>query len=187
VIHVAFIFVGMSKTLIRKEKKKEQEMDDVDISRERLDDRESIRSPLRSSRSSLSTLIGAVDQASRMTLVGEEKRIALRDDLEVRISLALDAAGSISLRLEHISEDLSARSLIAVLSLSHTITNANELSIDVFETSTDRILNGLLDLLLDETSSERTDGLVKELVLGIADGELEGVDLDVDIFDVEDG
>lgn len=42
-----------------------------------------IRSPLRSSCSSLSTLAGAVDQASRMTNIREEERIALGNDLEM--------------------------------------------------------------------------------------------------------
>lgn len=89
--------------------------------------------------------------------------------------------------MTYVSEDLSARRLVAILRLRHTITNTDELSINVFETGADSVLNSLLDLLLDETSGEGADGLVKKLVLRVTDRELEGINLDIDILDVEDG
>jgi hypothetical protein len=73
------------------------------------------------------------------------------------------------------------------LGLSHTITDADKLSIDVLETSPQRVLDGLLDLPLNETSGERFEGLVEEIMLRVADGELERVNLDVNVVNSEDG
>jgi hypothetical protein len=87
----------------------------------------------------------------------------------------------------YVLQDLGARSIVVGLSLGHTIANLDELSIDVFEASPDRVLDGLWDLLLDEPSGERAEGLVEQVVLRVADGELERVDLDGDVLDVEDG
>lgn len=59
------------------------------------------------------------------------------------------------------------------LGLSHTVTDANELSVDIFETSSNAVLDRLLDLLLDKTRSERFKSLVQEVVLRVPDRELE--------------
>ena len=71
------------------------------------------------------------------------------------------------------------------LGLSHTVTNTDQLSVDVFEASSDAILDSLLDLLLDETSGERFQGFVQEIVLRVSDREFEGGDLGVDRFNLE--
>lgn len=69
----------------------------------------------------------------------------------------------------------------------HLVTNADELSIDVLQTGLDGVSDGLLDLLLDQTSSQWVESLVEKVVLGVTNVELEGVDLDLDIIDLEDG
>lgn len=69
----------------------------------------------------------------------------------------------------------------------HPVTNADELSIDVFHTGGDGVFDGFLDLALDETGSEGFKGFVEGIVLGVADGELERVELHVDILHLEDG
>jgi hypothetical protein len=68
----------------------------------------------------------------------------------------------------------------------HTIPNADELSVDVLHTGSNWTLDRFLDLLLDETSSERLEGLVEKVVFRVTDGEFEGVDFDDDVFDFED-
>jgi len=45
------------------------------------------------------------------------------------------------------------------LGLSHTVMNTDELSVDIFETSLDAVLDRLLDLLLGETCSERFESV----------------------------
>ena len=86
----------------------------------------------------------------------------------------------------YILQHLSSGYTLSGLGLVHAIANSDELSVDVLETGPQRLFDRLLDLLLDETSSERTEGLVQEVVLRIADGELERVNLDVDIVHFED-
>ena len=71
------------------------------------------------------------------------------------------------------------------LGLSHTVTNADKLSVGIFETSSDAVLDRLLDLLLDETCSERFESLVQEIVLRAPDRELERSDLGANRFNLE--
>lgn len=84
-------------------------------------------------------------------------------------------------------QDLRAGGGIVRLGLVHTIANEDELSVNVLQASPDRVLDSFRDLLLDEARGEWAEGLVKEVVLRVADGELEGVDFDGDVLDVEDG
>jgi hypothetical protein len=44
-----------------------------------------------------------------------------------------------------------------------------------------------LDLLLDERGSEGLNGLLQEVVLQVADGEIESGDFDDNVLDLEDG
>ena len=69
----------------------------------------------------------------------------------------------------------------------HTITDANKLAVDVLETSAQGIFDNLLQLSLDQGSGKRTEGLVKEVVLRIADGEFKSSNLDIDVLNAENG
>ena len=51
------------------------------------------------------------------------------------------------------------------LSTLHMITNGDELPINVLKPSDQRVFDGLLDLSLDETSGERSEGFVQEIML----------------------
>jgi hypothetical protein len=64
----------------------------------------------------------------------------------------------------------------------HAIPNTNELPVDVLHTGSNRTL----DLLLDEMSSERFEGLVEKVVFRVTDGEFEGVGFDDNVLDFED-
>jgi hypothetical protein len=70
-------------------------------------------------------------------------------------------------------------------SAGHTIPDADKLSIDIFHTGSNRSLDGCLDLLLDEPSRKWLEGFVQKVMLRVANGELEGVDLDHDALDLE--
>jgi len=63
----------------------------------------------------------------------------------------------------------------------------DKLSVNILEPSPDRVLDSFRDLLLDETSGERSERLVEQVVLRVANGELKRVDFDGDVLDVEDG
>ena len=84
--------------------------------------------------------------------------------------------------LQHFSATLA----FGGFSACHTIPYPDKLSIDVFHTGSNRVLNGFLDLLLDEGSCEWPEGFVQQVVFRVANGELEGVDLDDDVLDLED-
>lgn len=69
----------------------------------------------------------------------------------------------------------------------HAVANADELSVNVFHAGGDGVFDGLLDLTFDETSRKGFESFVEGVVLRIADGELKGVQLHVDILDLKDG
>lgn len=84
-------------------------------------------------------------------------------------------------------QDLSSALTLSNLRGGHTITDRDRLSIEVLQTDGDIVLHGHLDLLLDEAGGERADKLVENIVLRVTDGELESVNLDIDVLDLEDG
>lgn len=69
----------------------------------------------------------------------------------------------------------------------HSVADSDELAIDVLESSGQSSLERFFDLLLDQSSGQRTKRLVKEIVVRIPNGKLKVADFDVDIFDLEDG
>lgn len=72
----------------------------------------------------------------------------------------------------YLLKDVSTALALSLLCVLHPVADADELSVDVLERGDDTVLDGLADLLLDEASSEGAEGLVEEVVLGVADGEL---------------
>jgi len=73
-------------------------------------------------------------------------------------------------------------------SIHYSITNTHELLIKVFYLCHDRTPDSLLNLFLDEGSSEMLERLVQKTVLRmIADGKFEAVDFDDDCFEFEGG
>jgi len=90
------------------------------------------------------------------------------------------------MRYRYLLQHLGATLAFGGFSLRHTISDANKLAIDVFQAGSDGLSNGLLDLLLDEASSEGFHGLVKEIVFRVTNGEFECIDLDDDALNFED-
>ena len=85
----------------------------------------------------------------------------------------------------HLLQNLRPRLVLRRLRFGHPVAHANELSVNVLKTSRNGIGDGLLQLLLDETSGERTQRLVQQIVLRVTDGELQRSDLHVNILDLE--
>ena len=81
--------------------------------------------------------------------------------------------------MQHFSATLAFGSLRT----RHTIPNADELSVNIFHTSSNQIFDRFLDLLLDETSNERFECFVEKVVFRV---EFESVDFDDDDLDLED-
>ena len=77
--------------------------------------------------------------------------------------------------------------ILSPLRTVHPLPNTNKLSIDVLQTSRQRVLQCLLDLPLHKACRERFEGLVQKVMLGVPNGELERVDFDVDRLDSEHG
>ena len=160
----------------------------------------------------LFTLSSAIHPTGGVASFWEKETIALRDNLEMALAglgrrasrrillfLLLEDLGSCvneasreearreTYLLEnlHLGLGLNTFSSFFGLGLSHAVTNANKLSINIFEPSSDAILDRLLDLSLDETRGERFQSLVQEIMLRVPDGELERSDLGVDGFNLE--
>ena len=85
----------------------------------------------------------------------------------------------------HVLQNLRARLVFGSLGLVHPVANTNELPVDIFETRGDRVCDGLLELFLHETSREWAQGLVQDVVLRVANRELEGSNLDIDVLHLE--
>lgn len=126
-----------------------------------------------------------------MTRPWQDRRVPLAHDLELAVRLARRLARHIRtlllLPLEQLLEGLGAVGVWTSGGFVHTVAHADELSVDVFHAGGDSVFDGLLDLTLDETGSKRFKSLVEGVVLRVADGELEGVQLHVDILHLEDG
>lgn len=60
-------------------------------------------------------------------------------------------------RRAYILEDLPAALAIGSFDTFHSIANAHELAVDIFHSSSNGILDNLLNLPLDEASGERVD------------------------------
>lgn len=87
----------------------------------------------------------------------------------------------------YVLQDLGAALSLGDRHSGHTITDRDELSIVVLEAGGDVVFDRLLGLFLDEAGSEGTNELVEDVALRVTDGELEGVNLDVNVLDFEDG
>lgn len=126
-----------------------------------------------------------------MSRARQDRRVPLAHDLELTVRLARRLARHLStlllLPLEQLLEGLSAVGVWASGGFVHTVAHADELSVDVFHAGSDGVFDGLLDLTFDETGRKGFEGFVEGVVLGVADGELEGVQLHVDILHLEDG
>jgi len=155
-------------------------------------------------------LSGTVHPTRRVTGLGEKDAVTLGNNLEVTLT-GLSRGGRrslVSLLLKHLEscvndasweeartntyllEDLHlARGLtiFALLGpgLSHSVANSDQLSINIFQASSDTILDRLPYLLLNETRGEWLQSLVQEIVLRIPDRELERSYLGVNGFDLE--
>lgn len=136
-------------------------------------------------------VLSPVHPSSRVTRPWKDRRVPLAHNLELAVRLARRLARHIRtlllLPLEQLLEGLSAVGVRTGGGFVHTVANADELSVNVFHAGGDSVFDSLLDLTFDETGRKGFESFVEGVVFRVADGELEGVQLHVDILDLEDG
>lgn len=86
---------------------------------------------------------------------------------------------------ERLLERVDLVSALLVLGVLEALSNVGQLGVDLLEAGPDRRLERLGDGRLDETGRERAQHVDERRVLGLAHGELELVDLDLDLDDLE--
>ena len=87
----------------------------------------------------------------------------------------------------YILQDINLPFSLTPLRTVHPLPNTHKLSINILQTSRQRVLQCLLDLPLHKARREGFEGLVQEVMLRVPNGELERVDFDVDRLDSEHG
>ena len=87
----------------------------------------------------------------------------------------------------HILQHLASTLAFSDLGARHAVPDSHKLSVDVLHAGGARTAYGLLNLFLDEASSERPEGLVQKVVLRVSDGEFESIDFHDDALDFEHG
>jgi len=136
-------------------------------------------------------LTRSLDPTLLISNIGQDHRISLRYDLERAVPLASTGVGRRNDRVlrflaEVVFQDSRAREFGIVVGILHLVTDLDKLIIERFETFADSISYGFGDLLLDQTRGERSECLVKKIVLAVTNGELERVDFDFNALDFED-
>lgn len=140
--------------------------------------------PALASRSFLLALVHSVNPASRSLRTNDGLALSV-DDLELRFALRrLDAFFLPA--SEKILESLRPTDIAACLRLFHPVSDCNQLAVQVLESRMDAICNRFLNLSLDEAGGQRHQGLVQQIMLRVANAELEGVDLDLHALNLED-
>jgi len=122
--------------------------------------------------------------------VGVEDRVSVGDNSESTgslLGLLLLLLSSVGLLGVQVLESLSSSSLVRLLGVIDSVSDLDELVIEVTDSGSDSVVDSGLDSLLDDTSSDRLDKLIEQVVLGVSDGEGEGVNLSVDRVDSDEG
>jgi len=124
------------------------------------------------------------------THVWVEDRVSVGDDSESTrslLGLGLLLLGSVGLLRVQVLQSLSSSSLVRLLGVIDSVSDLDELIIEMTDGGSDSIVDSSLDSLLDDTSSDRLDKLVKQVVLGVSDREGQGIDGGVDRVDSDQG
>jgi len=122
--------------------------------------------------------------------VGVENRVSVGDNSESAgslLGLLLLLLGLVSLLGVQVLESLSSGGLVRLLGVINSVSDLDELVVEVTDSSPDGVVDSGHDGLLDDTSSDALDKLVEQVVLGVSDGEGEGVNLSVDRVDSDEG
>jgi hypothetical protein len=124
------------------------------------------------------------------THVGVEDRVSVGNNSESTrslLGLGLLLLGSVGLFAVQILESLSSGSLVRLLGVIDSVSDLDELVIEVTDGGSDSIVDSGLDSLLDDTGSDALDKLVEQVVLRVSDREGQGVDGSVNRVDSDQG
>ena len=122
--------------------------------------------------------------------VGVEDRVSVGDNSESTgslLGLGLLLLGSVSLLRVQVLQSLSSSSLVRLLGIIDSVSDLDELVIEMTDSGSDSIVDSSLDSLLDGAGSERLDKLVEQVVFRVSDSEGQGVDGGVDRVDSDQG
>ena len=115
-----------------------------------------------------------------------EDRVSVGDNSESTgslLGLGLLLLGSVSLLRVQVLQSLSSSSLVRLLGIVDSVSDLDELVIEMTDSGSDSIVDSSLDSFLDGAGSERLDKLVEQVVFRVSDSEGQGVDGGVDRVD----
>jgi hypothetical protein len=101
------------------------------------------------------------------------------------VGLLLVVLGSVLLSAVQVLEFVSSSSLVGPLGLVHSVSDLGDLVVNVLESGSEGTVDTGLDGLSDGRGSDGLDELVQQVVVRVSDGELQGVDVDIDVLDRE--
>jgi len=119
-----------------------------------------------------------------------EDRVSVGDNSESTgslLGLGLLLLGSVSLLRVQVLQSLSSSSLVRLLGIVDSVSDLDELVIEMTDSGSDSIVDSSLDSFLDGAGSERLDKLVEQVVFRVSDSEGQGVDGGVDRVDSDQG
>lgn len=85
----------------------------------------------------------------------------------------------------HVLQRLCSRSFIRLLGILHSVSDFSELFVQTFKSGSQSGVNSSLNGVLDDTRGGGLDELIEKIVVRVSDGELQGVDVNVNILDTE--
>jgi hypothetical protein len=103
----------------------------------------------------------------------------------VQVLEGLSSGGLVRL-LRVVGLAMSARDLHLELWCTHSVSDLEQLLVSLIQSGSDGGRDGGLDSLLDDAGGGASDKLVKQIVLGVSDGPFEGVNVNLDVVDLED-
>lgn len=101
------------------------------------------------------------------------------------VGLLLVVLGSVLLSAVQVLEFVSSSSLVGPLGLVHSVSDLGDLVVDVLESGSEGTVDTGLDGLSDGRGGDGLDELVQQVVVRVSNGELQGVNVDVDVLDRE--
>ena len=136
----------------------------------------------------LERLLGPALLGLTLVQVSDDAVVRVSDELErsrLFVGLVRSVLRSVLLLGVHVLQRLGSRSLVRHFSVLHSVSDFGELFIETLERGSKGGVHGSLNGVLDDTGGSGLDKLVENVVVRVLDGELQGVNVDVNVLDTE--